>query len=248
MNDEPNAPTRHIADVLTVGNAVAGFAAIVTFSLETGILPQYSNALVATLYIGVGLVLDSLDGPAARRWGSSEIGPALDTLSDLITFVVAPAVFVLEVYGPSIWPAAVAASIAFLVTGTLRLARFTRTAATSGKHTFRGLPTPWAAICLAVIVVLGTPGTLALPAVALLAALMVSDVTYPKSRSRARYGTIAIAVAATTLIAGLLLLPTHKTAILATALVIAVATITAAPFLAGLARFPEGSEGGDGSP
>jgi CDP-diacylglycerol--serine O-phosphatidyltransferase len=241
----PRPRLRNVADVLTLGNAVAGFLAIVTFSLETGILPQYSNALVATLYIGVGLVLDSLDGPAARRWGSSEMGPALDTLSDLITFVVAPAVFVLEVYGPVMWPGAVAASLAFLVTGTLRLARFTRAAAESGKHTFRGLPTPWAAICVAVLVVLGAPPTLALPAVGLLAGLMVSDVAYPKSRRRARYGTLAIAVAATALIAGLLLLPTHKTAILAAALVIAVVTITAAPFLAGLAEAPSGSDEAD---
>lgn len=248
MKDEHTGPARSVADLLTLGNAVAGFLAIVTFSIETGIIPGYEDALVATLFIGVGLVLDSLDGPAARRWGSSPAGPALDTLSDLVTFVVAPAVFVLEVYGPTLWPAAVAASIAFLVTGTLRLARFTQAESESGKHTFRGLPTPWAAICVAVPVVLGAPGPVALPVVALLSALMVSNVTYPKSRSRARYGTIAIAVAATALIAGLLLLPAHQTPILATALAIALATITAAPFLAGLARAPEGSEGGDGPP
>lgn len=232
MTPDRDLPPVAPADLLTLGNSVAGFLAIVTFSIETGIIPGYPDPLVAAVFIGVGLVLDALDGPVARRFGSSALGGPLDTLADLTTFVVAPAVFILEVYGPARWFLAVFTAVLVLLMGTLRLARFEgKPGATSEKHTFRGLPTPWAAVAVVILILLEVPALAALPLTIILAVLMLSHVTYPKSRERAVYLTIATAATAATILLGLLFVPQLHTLILFVALGIALFGIAGAPFL-----------------
>ena len=88
-----------------------------------------------------------VDGAAARRWGSTSVGPLLDCLADAVTFGVAPVIAVLALpstaSGPE-WVALVAGGAAYAVAALLRLADY---AANRGADLgFRGLPTTAAAI------------------------------------------------------------------------------------------------------
>ena len=106
-----------IPNLLTVSNLIFGvFAIVATF---------HGLFLQAGIWIVVAMVADGLDGRAARYFKvSSEFGKELDSLCDLVSFGVAPAIlayiFLLNEYGLA--GAVVAA--AFATCGALRLARF----------------------------------------------------------------------------------------------------------------------------
>ena len=72
-----------LADVVTLGNAVIGFIAIVIAPSDPGL---------AARLILLAAVADGLDGVLARQFGGSPIGPYLDSLADAASFGVAPAV------------------------------------------------------------------------------------------------------------------------------------------------------------
>ena len=73
------------ADLVTLGNAAVGFLAIV-------IAP--ANPELAARLVLLAAVADGLDGVVARAFGGSEVGPYLDSLADVASFGVAPAVLV----------------------------------------------------------------------------------------------------------------------------------------------------------
>lgn len=100
----------------------------------------------AFIFIAIGAVADFLDGFAARALHAySELGKELDSLCDLVTFGVAPAVIVLNLileHGIDPWVAWTALLIP--VAGAIRLARFNLD--TRQATTFIGLPIPANAI------------------------------------------------------------------------------------------------------
>lgn len=126
---------KHIPNMLTVGNLLSGALAIV-FTLHTG-RPE-----VAMWLIVLAAVFDFFDGMVARLLGvSSPIGKDLDSLADVVSFGLAPAVLVFHAldgldtgnyltYGVFIIPAFAA----------LRLAKFNND--TRQTTSFRGLPVP----------------------------------------------------------------------------------------------------------
>jgi CDP-diacylglycerol--serine O-phosphatidyltransferase len=143
--------------LFTLGNLFAGF-----FSVSATLAGDYDRAAIA---IGAGIVLDGLDGAVARLVStSSPIGVQLDSLADVVTFGVAPALLALAwgAGGPDM--AAVShvqrlvwiAAFAFVSATALRLARFnvmtTGDAAglPPGKDAFIGMPTPTSAAIVAV--------------------------------------------------------------------------------------------------
>lgn len=107
---------------------------------------------IATWLIIGAAFIDAIDGRTAKLLGAtSEIGAQLDTLSDLITFCVAPAVLVYE-FALSGWGVAgVAVSALPILCGTFRLARF-QCLQTDDSEYFVGLPTPAAAGLLVSVV------------------------------------------------------------------------------------------------
>jgi len=132
-------------------------------------------------------VLDILDGRIARLTNTtSEFGAQLDSLADVISFGVAPAVLVYS-WGLSAIPrAGWLAAFLFVMCGTLRLARFNvQKHVVDGRH-FVGMPIPAAAGQVAAIVFfVSSPPEQRLPAILLsaivvvLAFLMVSTFRYP---------------------------------------------------------------------
>ena len=135
--------------LLTLGNMGCGFYALL--SVHRG---EFVSAATAIL---LGMVFDALDGRVARLVnGESTFGVEFDSLSDFLTFGVAPGhmmyAFILKDYGAWGFP------LAFLYTlcGGLRLARFNAVAHDSGGSSthFTGLPIPGGAGFLASFVLL----------------------------------------------------------------------------------------------
>lgn len=134
-----------LADFITIGNAACGTGAILACMsyVATGLR---SSILVALVLMPVALVCDALDGAVARwRRKSSPLGADLDSLADVVSFGVAPAVlgFALGLRG-----LADALVLCFFVAcGISRLARYNVTAASlsdeSGKvKYYEGTPIP----------------------------------------------------------------------------------------------------------
>lgn len=147
-------------DLLSVLNALFGFTAIL-FVLRKANASAIENALVLIL---AAAVVDGLDGVVARNIGGSPIGKYLDSLADMVSFGVAPAIVTyvllndyLHVYAYTY--IALALCGAYVISGMLRLARFdakeTRYPFSTGsvlekdKVYFEGFPITMAAISLA---------------------------------------------------------------------------------------------------
>jgi CDP-diacylglycerol---serine O-phosphatidyltransferase len=119
--------------VFTVGNMFAGFFAII--STLNG---RYGDAAIA---IGIAVVLDGLDGRVARLANAtSDFGLQLDSLADVISFGIAPAVLVYSWGLAEFHDFARFSAFLFLTCGAMRLARF-NVQVQNLKH-FAGLPIP----------------------------------------------------------------------------------------------------------
>lgn len=183
-----------IADTLTLGNATCGFMAV--YFTTTGILIPHltgdqetgmarHSAATAVILMLCAAVFDLFDGLVARKLRSSPMGAELDNLSDLISFGLAPAYFVL-VYGMVADDAhqrvAAVGAIVVLLAVVLRLARFSCVTPPNGM--FQGMPSPFGALTVVSIVLLELPFVATLLAILGTAWLMVSRVEYPKPRGR----------------------------------------------------------------
>jgi CDP-diacylglycerol---serine O-phosphatidyltransferase len=168
-----------LPSLFTIGNLFVGFWALVR-----AIHGEYAEA--APL-IGWAIVLDMLDGRIARLTGTtSEFGGELDSLADVISFGVAPAILVYTWGLGTIPRAGWLAAFLFVVCGTLRLARFNVQRHVVDGRYFVGMPIPAAAGQLAAIVYLvdapvrSRPlATLLLALVVCLGFLMISTLRYP---------------------------------------------------------------------
>lgn len=131
-----------LPNLLTTASLFAAFYSIVA-SLKT----QYEIAAIA---IFIGMIADGLDGRIARMTNTqSAFGAEYDSLSDMVTFGVAPALLLyswsLQQLGKFGW------LVAFIYTAAvaLRLARFNTQLETADKRYFQGLACPPAAATIA---------------------------------------------------------------------------------------------------
>lgn len=134
-----------LPNLLTTGALFAGFFAIVQ-----AMNGRYEQAAVAIL---VAMILDGLDGRVARLTNTqSAFGAEYDSLSDMVSFGVAPALvmysFALKGMGKLGWIAA----FVYCAAAALRLARFNTMLAVQDKRWFMGLPSPAAAALVAAFV------------------------------------------------------------------------------------------------
>lgn len=157
--------------LFTVGNLFCGYSSIVLAA--TGAIAQ------AAVLIVVAGVLDGLDGRVARLTGTtSDFGVEFDSLADIVSFGVAPAIlayhWALRPLGRVGWTVA----FIFVVCAAMRLARFNIQTGRGDKRFFAGLPSPPAAGVLACIAFAFPAGPLADPVrwKLVLAAIMVVTV------------------------------------------------------------------------
>lgn len=160
------------ADIITIANALLGFASIIMV-----LRGQIESALELIL---LAVIADGADGAVARYSGYGVLGANLDSLSDVISFGVAPAVAAFISLSDLGYLAGVFPGF-FMVCGTLRLARFN----VSGKKDgFEGIPITAGGLIVALFILMKdfVPYFKYSFAVLLfiLSILMVSTVNYPK--------------------------------------------------------------------
>lgn len=194
-----------VPNFVTTANMFCGF-----FSAISSI---HNEFLAAAWAIIAASVFDMLDGRIARlAKATSQFGVEYDSLSDLISFGVAPAILLyrwaLEPFGNLGW----AAAFLFMACGALRLARFNVTVGAVPKNFFQGLPIPMAAGIVATFVIFCQAIQLEdikfsmLVLSFVLASLMVSTIRFPSFkelnwRSRATFGYLLVGVLSMILIA-----------------------------------------------
>src|SRR5579885_2566939 len=181
---DPRSPDRRprraayaLPTLFTAGNVFLGFYALLeVFQGAMGFLQNSADAQLhfqwASIGIGIAVFLDGLDGRIARMTNTvSDFGREMDSLADVITFGIAPAVlafawgvrFVDPGLNPSfrhqIFQAGYFAAFLFLLCGAARLARFNvqknpvpKNPGRPDRKYFVGLPIPAAAAMVAAVV------------------------------------------------------------------------------------------------
>ncbi|MCH9699548.1 MAG: CDP-diacylglycerol--serine O-phosphatidyltransferase [Gammaproteobacteria bacterium] len=134
-----------LPNLLTTAALSCGF-----FSITSSINERYENAAIAIIF---AIVLDGLDGRVARLTNTqSDFGAQYDSMADVVSFAVAPAILMytwaLAPLGKLGWIAA----FIHMAGGALRLARFNVQLEVEDKRYFQGLPSPAAGAILACLV------------------------------------------------------------------------------------------------
>lgn len=190
-----------LPNVLTTGALFAGF-----YSIIAGINGDFIAAAVAVVVAGV---LDGLDGRVARLTNTqSDFGVQYDSLCDLISFGLAPALLAfnwslksLAAYGTAMGKVGWLAAFVYMACAALRLARFNTQADVDDKQYFQGLASPAAAGTLVSTVWFFTDNGVAgssvaglmLPLTVLLGMLMFSQIRYISFKTWPRRERVPIA-------------------------------------------------------
>ena len=127
-----------LPSILTTFGMFAGF-----YSIIASINGDFTLAAISIM---VAMLWDALDGRVARLTNTqSDFGAQYDSLADLVSFGVAPALLVYEWSLSDLGRIGWLAAFIFLACAALRLARFNTQVGTSDKRYFQGLPSPAAA-------------------------------------------------------------------------------------------------------
>ncbi len=144
---------RHIPNFITLLNLASGFAAIIYIFND--------QLITAAWLVLLAMVFDFTDGFAAKLLKAySDMGKELDSLADVVSFGVVPGLFIYRLAsGAFNLPPWVIVVISVLVpmAAALRLAKFNTDA--DQKETFKGLPTPAAALAVVSPVLAGSYGS-----------------------------------------------------------------------------------------
>ena len=149
--------------MVTLGNLLCGFGAVI-MAIRAGHPPVNASANDCLLWAGrlifVAMIFDLMDGKVAR-WtkSTSKFGLEMDSLADVISFGLAPAVLLKQMVDlqpsfPIPQNYVTACLAAYVCCAALRLARYNVEAQTGHRDFFFGMPTPGAAGCLASLAIL----------------------------------------------------------------------------------------------
>ncbi|MCK4742399.1 MAG: CDP-diacylglycerol--serine O-phosphatidyltransferase [Sulfuriflexus sp.] len=138
-----------LPNLFTTAGLFAGFYAIIA-----AVDGNFANASIA---IFIAMIMDGLDGRVARMTNTeSEFGAEYDSMADMVSFGIAPALIIhqwaLTSWGKIGWLGA----FVFAACAALRLARFNTQVGSADKRYFQGLASPAAAALIAGFVWLGT--------------------------------------------------------------------------------------------
>ncbi len=176
-----------IADIASLLNALSGMFAIFA--------AYYHDATLSALLLILAVLFDAIDGPLARRFPSqtSEVfGETIDSLADVISFGIAPAVIIFELFTT---PLVVIPSVLLLACGILRLSRYNTiiTQQVGPTKTFIGLPIPVSSFMLSLILLSHLQQELLVIIImTLIAVLMVSSLKYAKMKNKVVLGLCGI--------------------------------------------------------
>ncbi len=184
---------------ITMASIFCGFSSVVMSINAAGATPERFFLWAAGLLVLAG-VFDGLDGRVARATNTAtEFGVQLDSLADVVSFGMAPAIlayryafFQLGIHDSHLRAVGWATCFVFTACGALRLARFNVQVGVVDARYFVGLPIPAGAACVAsVIIWQPTPPPTATHAywfavgLFLVGLLMVSTIRFPSFKKRA---------------------------------------------------------------
>ena len=183
---------------ITMASVFCGFSSVVMSINAAGATPERYFLWAAGLLVLAG-VFDGLDGRVARATNTAtEFGVQLDSLADVVSFGMAPAIlayrygfFQLGIQDSHLRAAGWAACFVFIACGALRLARFNVQVGSVDSRYFMGLPIPAGAACVASVIIWHpTPPTTTAHAywfaaeLFLVGLLMVSTIRFPSFKKR----------------------------------------------------------------
>ncbi len=184
------SPLYILPNLFTAASLYIGFLSIV-YAFK-------GNFELACWLIFLATIFDGLDGRVARMTGTtSKFGVEFDSLADVISFGVAPAVILFFYTGQDYGKPGVLVSGLFALLGAVRLARFNVSIGEVEPNVFIGIPIPLAAVTLMMwlLIFIGydvprEQNYILLILGMLLALLMVSNIRYPSFKKfdfRAKY-------------------------------------------------------------
>jgi CDP-diacylglycerol--serine O-phosphatidyltransferase len=202
--NEHNPKIYLLPNLMTAGNLFCGFAA--TLKIVQGALIQWSSPdEAATLFHAAvwfilgACIFDVLDGRLARLGGQdSPFGREFDSLADIVSFGVAPALMVYRIVLIDFPRLGWLVAFVYLVCGALRLARYNCVSASGGAgdgKAFTGFPIPAAAGLIASITLfmlwwlgerdhlIGTWKWVLPPLMLFLSIMMFSRLSYPSFKA-----------------------------------------------------------------
>ncbi len=144
-------PTKRLAfflpNIFTGLNMACGFSSMV--------LTTRGLHFEAAMILILGAIFDSVDGRVARLTGtSSSFGEQFDSMSDAVSFGVAPAFLMYQKYLFEYGRLGAVVSFIYLLCAALRLARFNANISKVRSDFFQGLPSPGAALAIIGLVLL----------------------------------------------------------------------------------------------
>lgn len=130
-----------LPNFFTALNMACGFASII-FSLQ-------NDYYKACMIIMLGVIFDTVDGRIARLTGTQSVfGEQFDSISDVISFGMAPAILIYHRFLIASGRLGLVLTFLYLLCGALRLARFNSNIDKKNPNFFQGLPIPAAAMAL----------------------------------------------------------------------------------------------------
>ena len=186
---------------ITLISVLCGFSSVVMSINAAGDQPSHYFTWAAGLLVLAG-VFDGLDGRVARATNTAtEFGVQLDSLADVLSFGMAPAIlayrygfFQLGLADPQLRAVGWAASFFFIACGALRLARFNVQVGFVDSRFFVGMPIPVGAACVAAVILAWPTSPSSLLHAYLFAGelfmvgvLMVSGVRFPSFKKRSHH-------------------------------------------------------------
>ncbi|WP_313891773.1 CDP-diacylglycerol--serine O-phosphatidyltransferase [Psychrobacillus sp.] len=128
----------HVANMITIANLAFGGAAIMA--------TMNDNYTYSVLFIFIAGLLDRFDGMVARKYNQeSELGKQLDSMSDVVSFGVAPALLIYAMVLQEFSVAGMIITVIYIACGAFRLARFN---ISEPDGFFTGLPITGAGVIL----------------------------------------------------------------------------------------------------
>ncbi len=169
-----------LPNLFTTAALFAGF-----YSIVAAMNARYESAAIA---IFIAMILDGMDGRIARLTNTqTDFGIQYDSLSDMVSFGLAPALVVYQWSLFGMGKLGWLGAFIFAAATALRLARFNTQASSADKQYFQGLPSPAAAAVIAGMIWFGSSRGLldgttvtlfAFPLTVLTGILMVSNIRY----------------------------------------------------------------------
>lgn len=174
-----------LPNTFTAMNIGCGFIAIM-YSIQ-------HDFYKACMFIVLGAVFDSVDGRVARLTGTqSSFGEQFDSLSDLVSFGIAPAIIFYNRFLLDTGRIGMVVAFFYLLCGALRLARFNANIEKVKSDYFQGLPIPGAALAVLsyILVSLEHPEIflnkyITIPYLLFYAALMISNIPFSSFKNSA---------------------------------------------------------------